>query len=527
MNFNELPILEQTKNALEEINIKEPTKVQEKVIPLMIEGHDIICQSQTGTGKTFAFSIPIIEKINPNNKEIQSLILTPTRELSIQVYREILKLVKFYPKLKVTLIVGGESYERQFRELAKNPHIIIATPGRIIDHINRGKVDLSHLEILTLDEADEMLKMGFKEDLEYILKTTPSSRQTVLFSATIPNFIKKISNTYLNNPITVKIENKTLTVDKISEHYYLIKEEDKLSLTTRLLDLYQPNSCIIFTNTKKRADEVALTLQDQNYLADSIHGDLKQSERNYVMSRFRNKLLKVLTATDVAARGIDILDVDLVINYDLPEENEVYVHRIGRTGRAGKKGMSISYVTPRRKYKLEEIKKLTKSNIKLEEIPSEDDIYKSRINNFKQHLVNIMEKDKDYHLKKFEEFLKDENIKNMLINSLINEIIPVKKQYEKVDILSEYQKNERVRKNKEISNYVDLKINLGRTSGMTPQMLFKIVQKELDIHQRNIGDIKILNNETIFGIKKDFSSKIKKNKTFVNRGKKLTIKKVG
>src|SRR5690606_33342814 len=289
--FNDLPILDQTKEALATLGFDTPTPIQALAIPKMIDGIDLIGQAQTGTGKTFAYGIPMIEKTDTSLKKTQGLILCPTRELTMQVYKEMIKLVKFYPSLKVTTIVGGESYDKQFRELAKHPHIIAATPGRIIDHINRGTVDLSHLKILTLDEADEMLKMGFQEDIENILKSVPKERQTELFSATMPPFIRKIAINYQKSPELIKIESESLTVDKISQGYFLIKDEDKPNLLKRVLDLENPKSAMIFANTKADVDRIAAALQEAHFTADALHGDLKQSQRNYVMSRFRNKQL--------------------------------------------------------------------------------------------------------------------------------------------------------------------------------------------------------------------------------------------
>src|SRR5690554_6620371 len=301
--FNDLDILDQTKDALKELGLTEPTEIQKQAIPKMILGSDLIAQAKTGTGKTFAFAIPIIEKLDIGNKSIQSLVLTPTRELAIQVYKEIIKLLKFNNKINVSLIVGGESYTRQFKSLKQNPHIIVATPGRLIDHIERKTIDLTNLKNITLDEADEMLKMGFQEDIETILKETPNTRQTVLFSATIPPFVNKIAHSYQKNPLTIKVEANSLTVENISQNYTLIREKDKKQLLIRLIDYLEPKSAIIFANTKRAVDEITLFLQENNYSADSLHGDLKQSQRTYVMNNFRNNQTKFLVATDVAARG--------------------------------------------------------------------------------------------------------------------------------------------------------------------------------------------------------------------------------
>ena len=393
--FKDLPILETTKEALEFYNLTDATAIQQLAIPKMLEGKDFIAQAQTGTGKTFAFAIPMVEMIDPNSKNINGLVITPTRELSIQVFKEFLKLVKFYPKLKIALIVGGESYTKQFRELAKNPHIIIATPGRIIDHMERKKVDLSHLNILALDEADEMLKMGFQEDLETILKDTPSTRQTVLFSATMPEFIKKIAKEYQNNSEIIKTEMKSLTLDNITQYYYLVKREDKLNLLIRLLDLKNINSGIIFANTKADVDRITLHLKDNGYSADSLHGDLKQVQRNTVMQAIRRGDIKMLVATDVAARGLDINNLEIVVNYDIPQQDEIYVHRIGRTGRAGKTGESYSFVTPSKRRNVAILEKYTKSTITHLEIPTEEDISKQNTKAVKDKIKDIIMKNND------------------------------------------------------------------------------------------------------------------------------------
>ncbi|MFH0767686.1 MAG: DEAD/DEAH box helicase, partial [Bacillota bacterium] len=336
--FNELQILEETKQAIESLGLVETTAIQHHAIPRMLEGKDLIGQAQTGTGKTFAFAIPILEQINVNEKTVQALVICPTRELTLQVYKEFLKLIKFNKAVRITSIYGGESYNKQFKALAEHPHIIVATPGRTIDHLNRKTVDFSNLKMLVLDEADEMLKMGFQEDLETLLKDTPSTRQTALFSATIPPFIKKVAQKYQKSPVIIQIETPTLTVSKTEQFYYLVKKSDRDQLLLRVLDYHDPNSALIFANTKADVDSLSAFLQKHNYEADALHGDLKQSQRDYVMGRFRSKRLKYLIATDVAARGLDISHIDMVINYEIPFEDEIYVHRIGRTGRAGKSG---------------------------------------------------------------------------------------------------------------------------------------------------------------------------------------------
>lgn len=533
--FNDLPILETTKIALEKLGFTETTPIQEQAIPKMIEGLDMIGQAQTGTGKTFAFSIPMVEKTNTSLKQTQGLILTPTRELTNQVYKEIIKLVKFYPELRVTTIVGGESYERQFKELARKPHIIVATPGRIIDHIDRGTVDLSHITTLTLDEADEMLKMGFQDDIERILQTTPATRQTVLFSATMPPFIKKIATNYQKNPVHIKIEAKTLTVDRIEQAYYLVKEKGKLDLLIRLLDLENPATGIIFVNTKAGVDRITERLQKQGFIADALHGDLKQSQRTNVMNRFRNKQLNLLVATDVAARGLDVDDVEVIINYDLPQQDEIYIHRIGRTGRAGKKGKAYTFVTPSKRRTIEVLAHFTKADIKLLQIPTADSIYKEQIKAFKQDIKIAFKTEYPNNLAFISDLIEDETQKDQLINYLLNDKLPVKKTYEDIEIVQPTRTRKTTeRKKGQPKNvqqrgrgqFVDYEVDLGKADNLTPPGLFKIMEKEFGIYSKNIGDIKHLKHKTVFGLKKEAQRRINTQKLIRHQGRQIQFKSI-
>src|SRR5690554_11239 len=530
--FNDLPILETTKIALEKLGFTETTPIQEQAIPKMIEGLDMIGQAQTGTGKTFAFSIPMVEKTDTSLKQTQGLILTPTRELTNQVYKEIIKLVKFYPELRVTTIVGGESYERQFKELARKPHIIVATPGRIIDHIDRGTVDLSHITTLTLDEADEMLKMGFQDDIERILQTTPATRQTVLFSATMPPFIKKIATNYQKKPVHIKIEAKSLTVDRIEQAYFLVKEKGKLDLLNRLLDLENPATGIIFVNTKAGVDRITERLQKQGFIADALHGDLKQSQRTNVMNRFRNKQLNLLVATDVAARGLDVDDVEVIINYDLPQQDEIYIHRIGRTGRAGKKGKAYTFVTPSKRRTIEVLAHFTKAEIKLLEIPTAESIYKAQIKTFKQDIKKALKTEHPNNLAFISDLIVDETQKDQLINYLLSDKLPVKKTYEDIDIVRpshsrktiERKKGQPKNQQRGRGQFIDYEVNLGKVDNLTPPGLFKIMEKEFGIYSKNIGDIKHLKNKTVFGLKKEAERRINTQKIIKHRGRQIQFK---
>jgi ATP-dependent RNA helicase DeaD len=376
-DFEKLNVSASILDALNKENILVPTPIQEEAIALLKEGYDVIGQAQTGTGKTFAYEIPLIERVDPSKKYPLALVLTPTRELGIQVSNEIDKLIRKNGDIKSACIYGGESYEKQRIALQKKPQIIIGTPGRIIDQMERGHLDFSKISYLVLDEADEMLKMGFQEDLEKILSSMPKERQTALCSATIPPFIKNVVKNYMNNPKWVKIEAKTLTVEAIDQQLYYCKKDSKKDLLIRLLDYNQFHQIMIFCNTKSMVDELVIFLQTSGFRAEGLHGDLKQISRDKVMQSFRNNTIDILIATDVAARGIDIDGIDAVINFDVPNENELYVHRIGRTARAGSSGTAITIANIRSKARISELERYTKSKMNLHEIPTPKEISKS------------------------------------------------------------------------------------------------------------------------------------------------------
>ena len=525
--FKDLNIKDATKKAIMELNMNELTSIQELVIPVMIEGKDLIVQAQTGTGKTFAFAIPIIEKVIEDGGT-QSLVLCPTRELALQVYGEFLKLLKFYPKINISPIVGGESYERQFKSLNRNSEIIVGTPGRIIDHLNRKTINLNKLTMITFDEADEMLKMGFKEEIETILSNVSSEIQTTLFSATIPSEIKSIAKKYQKNAVTVKVESETLTVSKITQNYYIVKKQDKLNLLMRLIDLENAKSTIIFANTKKEVDEITEFLNDHNYNANSLHGDLKQKDRNIVTNSFRKGLLNILVATDVAARGLDIKGVELIINYEIPYEMEIYVHRIGRTGRAGLSGKAYSILTPRTEYKIRSLEKFINQEIKKMEVPNAKAINKFLTNEFiKDYASKALGFDKEYR-KVIREF---ENLgveKDQLLNLLLSDLLPQNKEYEEIEIIKDKPKVEKSKtKQQEKSpltqkGFITFKIDLGRVDKASPIVILDILESKFNIRGNNVGDIKHFQTYTTFNISLKASRQMK-NLGFNYKGKKVNI----
>lgn len=535
--YKELNIKESTKTALQKLGIETMTEIQSLAIPEVLNGLDIIAQAQTGTGKTFAFAVPILEKIKEYGNTLDALVICPTRELANQVFVEFNKL-NFENKYKITAIYGGDSYQKQFDALKKKPQVVIATPGRVIDHIKRGTIDFSDLKTLVLDEADEMLKMGFLEDLETIFETTPKERQTVLFSATMPKEIKKIAANYQKDAKFLKVEKDTLTVDKIEQKYYMVKKKDRNNLLLRLMDYYLPESAIIFCNTKSDVDNLTELLQKKDYQAEAIHGDLSQSQREIVMKRFREKRLKYLVATDVAARGIDVKHVDYVINYELPFENELYVHRIGRTGRAGKKGVSLSFAYPTTINRLRLIERYIKTPIKEEKIPEIKEIVLKQKDNSYQKIVDqiINNNNKDY-LKDFRLFIETHNFTDdQIINGLIANFMTNTNDYNEIEAVGGNRRNNKDnnknnKKTKEgkkghKNEYVDYQVNIGSNEGIKPPMFLDYVKKHADIFPRNIGDIKINKNQTVFGVNKNSTKRIEKlNNKFLN-GKQLKLKRL-
>ncbi|MFQ3545159.1 DEAD/DEAH box helicase [Halobacillus rhizosphaerae] len=369
--FQSLGLSKPVLKALDYMGFEETTPIQEQTIPLGLEGKDVIGQAQTGTGKTAAFGIPMIEKINKDLKSVQGLVIAPTRELAIQVAEEVNRLGK-NSGVRTLPIYGGSNMERQIRALKDN-QIVVATPGRLLDHIRRKTIKLENVHTAVLDEADEMLNMGFIDDIRDILKALPEHRQTLLFSATMPKEIRNIATTLMKKPEEVKVKSKEMTVENIEQYYVEIPEKHKFDTLTRLLDIHAPALAIVFGRTKRRVDELSDGLQARGFRAEGIHGDLTQGKRMSVLNKFKRGRIEILVATDVAARGLDISEVSHVYNFDIPQDPESYVHRIGRTGRAGRKGESVSFVTPREKAQLNLIEKLTKKKVERLRVPSSDE----------------------------------------------------------------------------------------------------------------------------------------------------------
>lgn len=404
IRFDELNLDAKILRAVIDMGFEAASPIQAKAIPLEIEGKDIIGQAQTGTGKTAAFGIPLLQKIDPKNKKLQAVVLCPTRELAIQVADEIRSLAKYMHGIKVLPIYGGQEIVKQIRSLKDGVQVIIGTPGRVMDHMRRKTIKFGQVHTVVLDEADEMLNMGFLEDMETILSELPEERQTVMFSATMPAAIAEIAKKFQKEPEIVKVVKKDLTVPKVTQYYYEVKPKNKIEVMCRLLDMYAPKLSVVFCNTKRQVDELVLALQGRGYFAEGLHGDLKQVQRDRVMNGFRKGRTDILVATDVAARGIDVDDVEAVFNYDIPQDEEYYVHRIGRTGRAGREGKAFSLVVGKEVYKLRDIQRYCKTKIVPQPIPSIDDVTEIKADKIlcqaeellqdsdMNHLIDIIEK---------------------------------------------------------------------------------------------------------------------------------------
>jgi ATP-dependent RNA helicase DeaD len=380
--FSELGLSEELLKAIDKLGFEQAAPIQAAAIPVLMQGKDVVGQSQTGSGKTAAFAIPAIEKTDPNLRAVQALVLCPTRELAVQVSEEVHKLAFFKRGIHALPIYGGQSYERQFFGLKQGAQIVIGTPGRVMDHMRRGTLRLDAVKFAVLDEVDVMLNMGFRDDIELILQATPKERQTVFFSATIPRPIQQLIEKYSRDPQQVRIEQKAMTVPTVEQVYYEVDRRFKIELLTRLIDIYDFKLGIIFCNTKRMVDDLVDHLEAAGYMADRLHGDMTQNLRDRVMNKFRKSGLEFLVATDIAARGIDVDDVQVVFNYDLPYDGEDYVHRIGRTGRVGRSGRAISFVSGRELFQIRVIERYTNTRIHRGRIPTEAEVGEARENVF-------------------------------------------------------------------------------------------------------------------------------------------------
>ena len=404
VNFNSFGLSDALLKVLEEVGYEVPTAIQEQCITHLLNGHDVIGQAQTGTGKTAAFALPLIDRIDLNNNQVQLLVLVPTRELAIQVSEAIQTYARHLKGFHVLPIYGGQSYDVQLRPLKRGVHAVVGTPGRVMDHLKRGTLKLNSLKALVLDEADEMLKMGFIDDVKWVMEKLPKERQIALFSATMPDVIRRVAEKFLNSPKLVKVKTKTATAQTISQRYWLVSGVHKLDALTRILEVESFDALLIFVRTKTATIDLAEKLSARGFTAEAINGDIAQNQRERIIKQLKNGKIDILIATDVAARGLDVDRISHVVNYDIPQDPESYVHRIGRTGRAGREGKAILFVAPRERRMLKTIEKITRQPIDPMQLPSAKIINEQRVNNFKQRITDTLD---NQELSIFEELILD------------------------------------------------------------------------------------------------------------------------
>ena len=521
LSFKEMQISEDIKRAVEEMGFENPTEIQAKAIPVIEEGLDVIGKSQTGTGKTVAFGIPALEIIEPDLKEVQVLVLCPTRELAMQACEEMMKLAKFKEGVKVVDVYGGAPMGRQIERL-KSANIVIGTPGRVMDHMKRRTLKLSNLKMAVLDEADEMLSMGFRDDIESILEEAPDERQTVLFSATMPKEIMEITQKFQNNPKLISVEKRQMTVENIDQLYYNVPMGRKMDALNLILSYIRPNRAILFCNTKRMVDSVSNYLKNYDFSAEGIHGDMKQAQRTKVMNSFKKGQTNILIATDVAARGIDVNDIDYVINYDIPQNIEYYVHRIGRTGRAGKSGTAITICSGSKQVEiLQRIARFTKSKITFEEVPS---------------LESVNEKNNDLVIRKIEDMVKENT--NLDYMGTINELI--KRGYDPACVaaavlevhfgkircsISDVKSVKPTRIDRENTSFKKVILTIGRNKKVAPAHIVAAISEKTSVKGSEIGKIEIYDKETIVYVPaKKFDEVLKKMKNSKICGKTVNAK---
>ena len=519
VRFDELDLYPQVLRAIKEMGFEEATPIQSQAIPVVMSGVDVIGQAQTGTGKTASFGIPVLHKVDPNNKKTQVIILSPTRELAIQVSEEIRKLSKYMHGVKILPVYGGQDINRQIKALKGGAQIIIGTPGRVMDHLRRKTIRCEAVNTIVLDEADEMLNMGFREDIETILEYIPEEgRQTVLFSATMPKPILDITKKYQHDAVTIKVVKKELTVPSIEQYYYDVKRKDKTEVLTRLLDYYNPKLSLVFCNTKKMVDELSEELKSRGYMAEGLHGDMKQAQRDRVMKAFRSGRVEILIATDVAARGIDVDDVEAVFNYDIPQDDEYYVHRIGRTGRAGREGKAFNLVVGKEVYKLREIQRYCKTRIIPQAIPSLDDVTSIKAEKILDQVGEVLQ---DSDLSKVIDIVEKRVLEEdyttldlaaallkMMMGEEGEELLEENRPLRELEDLEDESRRSRGGRNGRGSrgrneDVARLFINIGKNQGIRPGDILGAIAGESGMPGRMVGSIDMYDNYTFVEVPRE------------------------
>ncbi len=559
-SFSDLALSPQLLQAIREIGYETPSPIQAASIPPLLEGHDLLGQAQTGTGKTAAFALPILNNIDTSRREPQALVLTPTRELALQVAEAFQSYARHLPDFHILPIYGGQGMDTQLRQLRRGVHVIVGTPGRVMDHMRRGTLTLAGLTTLVLDEADEMLKMGFIDDVEWILEQSPPERQIALFSATLPEVIRKVARRHLRDPKEAKIENKTVTVEAISQRYWPVTGTNKLDALTRILEVEDFDAMLIFVRTKIATEELAEKLEARGYSAGALNGDMSQALREKTVERLKKKSLDIVVATDVAARGLDVDRISHVVNYDIPYDTEAYIHRIGRTGRAGRKGHAILFVAPRERRMLGAIEKATRHRIREMHLPTREDIAERRVEQFKELVMTTLEAEELSFYREFVQKLgKEQNLAPLDIASALTylaqkdrPLIPVEK-----NVHSEHyddgrdsrrraerndrpdrgerpdrggERRERPPRDRERDREFDAsgtlyRIEVGRNDGVAPKDIVGAIANEAGISGKSIGHIKIYDEFCTVGLPADIPEQtLKRMERIFIMGKPINIR---
>ena len=504
-SFAQFDLKSEILKSVAELGYESPSPIQQKTIPLMLEGRDIIGQAQTGTGKTAAFALPGLQAIDVKSKKVQVLVLTPTRELAIQVAEAFHSYSKHLGRINVLPVYGGQSIGQQIKHLKSGAQVIVGTPGRVMDHMRRETLDLSNLKLVILDEADEMLNMGFQEDVEFILSHTPEERQTALFSATMPKGVRRIAEKFLKDATTIEIERKTMTVPTITQFYINLSENQKTDALTRLLEveINSGEAVLIFHRTKVGAANLTEKLQARGYAAEAMHGDMNQNQRESVIKRLKNGQVEIVVATDVAARGLDVERITTVVNYDMPSDTENYVHRIGRTGRAGREGKAVLFVTPRQQRMKSEIEKYTKQKIEPLKLPTQADVAARRMSLLKERIINTLtEQDLELYLSLVED-IADESECDIAEIAAAAVFLAVGDKPLEVEIEPE-------KKNFKFSEegMVSLFINVGRRNRVNPGDIVGAIANEGDIPGKAIGAIDVFDRYTLVDIPAEYVEQV-------------------
>lgn len=535
MKFKELNLSEEIQKGIDDLGFEEATPIQAQSIPYILNGSDIIGQAQTGTGKTCAFGIPAVDMLESDSESVQVLVLCPTRELAIQSSEEIKSVSKYKKGIRILPIYGGQPIERQIKALKNRPQIIIGTPGRVMDHMRRRTLKLANLKMIILDEADEMLNMGFREDIDTILKEAPEDRQTILFSATMPKEILDLTKQYQKNPLHVKVAHKALTVPSVEQYYLMVSGSSKFEVLARIIDANDIKLSLVFCNTKRRVDELAADLQSRGYSAEALHGDLRQDQRDKVMAKFRNGQIDILIATDVAARGIDVDDVEAVFNYDLPSDEEYYVHRIGRTGRAGRAGKAYSFVVGREINKIRDIQRFTKAAITPIKPPTMTDVEENKMGKL---MVTVRKIIADVNLSKFTNYIEQTLEEMNSENGEENFVSPMEFAAAMLKMVAEPAGAEPAATGVKTPDpfeaddedsgaeegYVRLFINVGSKDHILPGNIVQSIASTSGLPGKLIGAIDILDSYTFVEVPREYAHQVLDSmKNYTLKGRKVNI----